>query len=253
MLEPKNDSTNICCSALQSFFVVAYVVLGQAGTLYLSALLVPNSLLPQLKSLKFSPRTRTCEVEIFLVGMRNLKPKGRVRPLNKPWLEVDVGDKSDKAKVFKTKSSDNPSKFNPNFFESIKLRVDIPEELCLVPKLSFTAIDSMMLREYNIGAASVSLLEYLPWLTSHERDQARAGIVDPVAQSTSLLTLQPKVAEHRAPHVSVNIEQEEDAASEETKPLLSGHFCLFMCEHRRIYMYTCICVYICVYFIVLLV
>jgi hypothetical protein len=178
--------------------------------------------------------------------MRKLKPKGRVRPLNKPWLEVDVGDKSDKAKVFKTKSSDNPSKFNPNFFESIKLRVDIPEELCLVPKLSFTAIDSMMLREYNIGATSVSLLEYLPWLTSHERDQARAGIVDHNAQSASLLTLQPKATEHRAPHVSVNIEQDEDASSDETKPLLSGQFCMFMCEHRSInvYVYVYVCIFL---------
>ncbi len=183
-------------------------------------MLVPAALTPQLQALKFLPRTRACDVEVFLVGLRNLKAKGSLRPLNKPWVEVDVGDKADKAKIFKTKCSDNPSKFNPNFFESIKLRVDIPEELCLVPKLSFTAIDSMMMREYNIGAAGVSLLEYLPWLTPQQRDEFKAGDATAPPQSASLSTAEPMTSHPRAPHVSVDIEQEEE--SDETKPLLSG-------------------------------
>jgi hypothetical protein len=154
--------------------------------------------------------------------MRNLKAKGTLRPLNKPWMEVDAGDKSEKAKMFKSKSSDSPSKFNPNYFESIKLRVDIPEEFCLVPKLSFTAIDSVMLREYNIGAASVSLMEYLPWLTPDQREQVRLGNFDALATRASPITVEPKQINQHAPHVSIDIEQDEENAGDETKPLLSG-------------------------------
>jgi hypothetical protein len=156
--------------------------------------------------------------------MRNLKPKGTLRPLNKPWLEVDAGDKGDKAKIFKSKSSCSPSKFNPNYFESIKLRVDIPEQFCLVPKLSFTAIDSMMMREYNIGAASVSLLGFLPWMTPQQREQIQAGQFDALAQNSSPLpvTVEPKKYNQDPPHVSVHIANDDDGANDEAKPLLSG-------------------------------
>jgi hypothetical protein len=197
-------------------------------------MLVPNTLLPKLKGLKFAPRCRPCDVEIFLVGMRNLKPKGRARPLNKPWMEVDAGDKSDKAKIFKSKSSDNPSKFNPNYFESVKLRVDIPEELCLVPKLSFTAIDSMMMREYNIGACSMSLVPFLPWLSSQQRDQARRGDFDPF-ELASMPSLEPKLRDERPPHVSINMEHDEEYSNDESKPLLSGSLPIFhfnLCWHQ---------------------
>jgi hypothetical protein len=193
----------------------------QAGELYLSALLAPKAFLPQIKALKFVPRVRPCDVEIFLVGLRNLKPKGRGKPLNKPWIEVDAGDKADKAKVFRSKSSDTPSKFNPNYFESVKLRVDIPEELCLVPKLSFTAVDTMLMREYNVGACSISLLPYLPWLTSQQRDQVKTGNVDAFAL-TGLSSMEPKHLEQRAAHVAVKIEEDEESSFDESKPLLSG-------------------------------
>ena len=199
-------------------------VLDQAGELYVNCLLVPKAMLPQLKALKFAPLTRPCDIEIFVVGMRNLKPKGVTRPLNKPWLELDAGDKADKARIFKSKSSDTPSKFNPNYFESVKLRVDIPEELCLVPKLSFTAIDSMMMREYNIGAASIALLQYLPWLTPQQRDQAKAGNFDALAESEEAVmsVAEPKKSES-PPHVSIDISSHDDENSyDETKPLLLG-------------------------------
>ncbi len=193
----------------------------QAGELYLSALLAPKAFFPQIKALKFVPRVRPCDVEIFLVGLRNLKPKGRAKPLNKPWIEVDAGDKADKAKVFRSKSSDIPSKFNPNYFESVKLRVDIPEELCLVPKLSFTAVDTMLMREYNIGACSISLLPYLPWLTSQQRDQMKTGNFDAFAL-TGLSSIEPEHSEQRAAHVAVKIEEDEENSFDESRPLLSG-------------------------------
>jgi hypothetical protein len=199
----------------------------QSGELYLSALLVPNAMLPLLKGLKFVPRSRPCDVEIFLVGMRNLKPKGRARPLNKPWMEVDAGDKSDKTKIFKSKSSDNPSKFNPNYFESVRLRLDIPEELCLVPKLSFTAIDSLMMREYNIGTCSISLLPFLPWLTPQQRNLAKIGDLDVFNPSALLSSTEPKQSNQGPSHVVVNIEHDEEYSNDESKPLLSGLFQLF--------------------------
>lgn len=197
----------------------------QAGELYVNALLVPKAMLPQLKALKFAPLSRACDVEIFVVGMRNLKSKGVTRPLNKPWIELDAGDKADKAKIFKSKSSDTPSKFNPNYFESVKLRVDVPEELCLVPKLSFTATDSLLMREYNIGAANIALLSFLPWLTPEQRDQAKAGCFDGLAETEeAVITFaEPKKSGESPPHVSIDILSHEDENSyDETKPLLSG-------------------------------
>jgi hypothetical protein len=204
------------------------VIRFQSGELYLSALLVPNGMLPLLKSLKFVPRSRPCDVEIFLVGLRNLKPKGRAKPLNKPWMEVDAGDKSDKSKIFKSKSSDSPSKFNPNYFESVKLRLDIPEELCLVPKLSFTAIDTLMMREYNVGTCSISLLPFLPWLTSQQRDQAKKGEFDVFDPNAIFSSLEPMQTDHRSPHVAVTFVQDEENSHDESKPLLSSILLMFV-------------------------
>jgi hypothetical protein len=82
----------------------------------------------------------------------------------------------------------------------------------------------MMMREYNIGAASVSLLGFLPWMTPQQREQIKAGQFDALAQSSSpsLVTIEPKKSNQDPPHVSVHFANDDDGANDEAKPLLSG-------------------------------
>jgi hypothetical protein len=85
-----------------------------------------------------------------------------------------------------------------------------------------------MMRDYNIGAAHVSLSCYLPWLTPRQREQVKAGRFDLLAQSLPTALEEQQGSHQLPPHVSVDIAQEDENSNDEEKPLLSGELSLLL-------------------------
>ena len=78
---------------------------------------VSHSKMPILPSLK--PKTSDKWLQIIILGLRDLHS---VFGINKSYLKFYINNKQ-----FKTKKSNAPSRFNPNFLQILKIRIPFPD------------------------------------------------------------------------------------------------------------------------------
>lgn len=69
-----------------------------------------------------TPASKECTLEINAVGLRDLLPFAFM-PATNPYIEFDCGTD---IKV-RTKTSSNPAGSNPNYLETLQLKVKVPE------------------------------------------------------------------------------------------------------------------------------
>jgi hypothetical protein len=67
-------------------------------------------------------KNKECTLEINAVGLRDLLPYALL-PASNPYLEFDCGTEVN----VKSNSSSNPTGSNPNYLETLQLKVKIPE------------------------------------------------------------------------------------------------------------------------------
>jgi hypothetical protein len=191
------------------------------GKLLAGFALIPLKLVPSAPAAVLKVAMIPCKIDVFVMGLRELKAKGVVRPLNKPYLSIVAEDTSAKGSVFKvkTETSNLPSKFDPNYFCALSLTMDIPQLAILCPSLQLVAKDSLALSTYVIGQTSLSLKPLLPWVSESKKFSTGAPAM---TAKTKHHQQSEKLAGHSAEHVAVDIPEPEEDTNSETQPLLAN-------------------------------
>jgi len=73
-----------------------------------------------------TPFKRHAVLEVFALGLRNLKPFNYM-PMQCPYMEVEVEGYGGTKSVMKTKTSKKPAPENPNFLEVMRMNVALPK------------------------------------------------------------------------------------------------------------------------------
>jgi hypothetical protein len=199
----------------------------QLGGKYVGKLLIGFALIPS-KVVASAPKAALkvemipCRIDVFVLGLRDLKGRGAVRPLNKPYLSIAAEDVSEKgsASKIKTETSNSPSKFDPNYFCALSLTMQIPKMAILCPSLQLTAKDSFAISTYALGQTSLSLKPLLPWVSS----SSLGGVVFAGRVKSKIHQKSEKQADtqHTADQVAIDIAEPEDDSNSETQPLLAN-------------------------------
>jgi hypothetical protein len=195
------------------------------GKLMIGFALIPSKMIASAPKAVLKVEMIPCNIEVFVLGLRELKGRGVARPLNKPYLSIMADDVSIKgsATKIKTEASNLPSKFDPNYFCALSLTMNIPKMAILCPSLQLTAKDSFAMNTYVLGQSSLSLKPLLPWGSACK--PSLGGAVFAGRLKSKILTHSQKQTndKHHAPeHVALDIAEPEDDADAETQPLLAN-------------------------------
>eukprot|EP00736_Rhodelphis_marinus_P012214 Rmarinus@m.21902 len=122
------------------------------------------------------PEVKDCTVEITLLGMRSLKRCKLLLP-QYPFVEFDLGDRSDKTKILKSKKSKRPTGVDPNYAQVLKLPARIPVDPLFAPYVNVNCIDYRLMGADKplLGAASISLEPFMPWLEHPVEKKEKKG------------------------------------------------------------------------------
>jgi hypothetical protein len=180
--------------------------------------LIPSKLISSAPKAVLKVEMVPCKIEVFVLGLRDLKGRGAVRPLNKPYLSIAAEDVSEKgaASKIKTETSNLPSKFDPNYFCALSLTMHIPKMAILCPSLQLTAKDSFAMSTYVLGQNSLSLKHLLPWVSASKSSLAGAVFA---GRAKSKFHQPPDHQSGKLPtseHVTVDIVDPEDDADSES-------------------------------------
>jgi hypothetical protein len=200
--------------------------LGQknVGSLLMAFALIPTKLVSSAPAASLKVEMIPCKIDLFVVGLRQLKGKGLVRPLNKPYLSImseDASTKGPSCKI-KTEASNFPSKYDPNFFCALSLTMDIPQMAILCPSLQLTAKDSFAMNTYVLGQTSLNLKPLLPWASAPKSSLVSATMIGRFKAKARPHAVDSAISEHFATHVAIDFAEQEDESSSETQPLLSN-------------------------------
>ena len=196
------------------------------GKLMVGLALIPSKMVASAPSASLKVEMVSCKIDVFILGLRELKAKGVMRPLNKPYLNITADESSSKLATTKLKSepSNLPSKTDPNYFCTLSLNLDIPRMHILCPSLQLAACDSFALRTYQLGQTSLDLKPLLPW-----KFDAVSSVVATSAPSGKMKTAKDQKmsgkqaeAKHTQEHVAVDIAEPEDDDVSERQPLLAN-------------------------------
>jgi len=141
------------------------------GTLLVGLALIPSKMVASAPPAALKVEMIPCKIDVFILGLRELKAKGVLRPLIRPYLSITADESKDSklpAAKLKTEPSNLPSKSNPNYFCTLSLNLDIPRMPILCPSLQLAASDSFALRTYKLGRTSLDLKPLLPWQSSSD-------------------------------------------------------------------------------------
>lgn len=144
---------------------------GSLGALLISVQLIkkrnPDDTVP--RPISIVPDTETWYLDIICLGLRNLESLNFV-PMQKAYLEFDVGSKAFKSAVKSTKASKKPDAANPNFLERIVMPVEVPKNALFAPSLNITLKDTRLggFSRPVSGRASVPLYEKIPWSPAYK-------------------------------------------------------------------------------------
>ena len=153
------------------------------GDILCSFQLLPVEETKKLAGNDIRPPTRDCEVEVNVVGLREVLPVDNV-PLGKLFVEVDLGDRSSESKVQRTVASNRPTPASPNFLSTLTIPVKLPDSALFCPALNVRVFDAepqkaptsasaappsdgdALLAEHCVGQLSIPLAPYCAWLGS---------------------------------------------------------------------------------------
>jgi hypothetical protein len=129
------------------------------------------------------PDMRECILEVHCVGVRKLLPFNMTE-VTEPFIQVDIGDRSDHSRVKKTRPSSRPNGANANFLETIELAVRLPEDPLFAPSVNLEIFESgMSTTPLKICSTTVPTATMLPWsqtsslVQKFDRDDDDFGIV----------------------------------------------------------------------------
>jgi hypothetical protein len=194
------------------------------GNLLIAFALIPSKLVATAPAASLKVEMIPCRIDIFVLGLRQLKGKGFVRPLNKPYLSImseDASTKGPSCKI-KTEASNLPTKYDPNYFCALSLTMDVPQIANLCPSLQLNAKDSFAMSTYVLGQTSLSLKPLLPWASTPKSSIGAAAIVGRFKAKAKPQTGNSVNSNRFAEHVSVPISEPENDSNSETQPLLSN-------------------------------
>jgi len=128
--------------------------------------------LPQLR-----PRLIDTEIEIGVIGLRNLTPF-RLIPVSDPYIKFSVSGAKHSVLTKKIKHQNN----NPNFFENIKIPAALPENGLFLPALLIEVFDTRALKDVMVGTASIPLSSFAPWVPQDKKAAAKYVDLPPVVK-----------------------------------------------------------------------
>jgi uncharacterized Zn-finger protein len=190
------------------------------GKLLMGFALIPLKMVASAPPPALKVEMIPCKIDVFVIGLRDLKAKGVIRPLNKPYLSITAEEASAKgpASKIKTEASNFPSKTDPNYFCALSLTMDIPKMPILCPFLQLTAKDSFALNTYALGQHSLNLKPLLPWVSATNSEPSKS--FPPVNRLSEVRQNSATNKISNETHVTIDVVEPEDDSNSETRPLL---------------------------------
>eukprot|EP00003_Mantamonas_plastica_P033576 TRINITY_DN9714_c0_g1_i1.p1 TRINITY_DN9714_c0_g1~~TRINITY_DN9714_c0_g1_i1.p1 ORF type:complete len:219 (+),score=52.58 TRINITY_DN9714_c0_g1_i1:328-984(+) len=133
------------------------------GAILVSFQLIPEDEIDDYPVQDLEPETRECILEINTVGLRQMQPY-LFMELQDCYMEFDVGNRA--VQMLRTGSTASPDGVNPNHLETQRMVVQLPVDPLFAPTLNVRVFDRRFggLVIAQVGAASIPLKYYLPWL-----------------------------------------------------------------------------------------
>eukprot|EP00033_Pygsuia_biforma_P002484 GCRY01002754.1.p1 GENE.GCRY01002754.1~~GCRY01002754.1.p1 ORF type:complete len:1277 (-),score=458.89 GCRY01002754.1:265-4095(-) len=137
------------------------------GEILCSFQLIPIEEVDNVPTRSIVPEFKDCHFEASLVGLRGLLPY-KMLAIQKPFIELDCGDRKDKSQVAKTKPCDKPTGANPNHLETLSIPVKVPMNPLYAPYINVRVYDSRLLGANTplVASTSIPLAPYIPWSSS---------------------------------------------------------------------------------------
>jgi hypothetical protein len=117
------------------------------GELLCSFQLIPGEDIAKTPMNDIMPAMRDCEIEVNAVGLREMLPFENT-PLERPWIEVDAGDRSSEDRVQRTSlpglravAADPLGRPTPNvnFLQSLTIKTRLSVRMCTVSSVHATS------------------------------------------------------------------------------------------------------------------
>eukprot|EP00698_Gefionella_okellyi_P008992 TRINITY_DN2257_c0_g1_i2.p1 TRINITY_DN2257_c0_g1~~TRINITY_DN2257_c0_g1_i2.p1 ORF type:complete len:1294 (-),score=282.18 TRINITY_DN2257_c0_g1_i2:252-4133(-) len=128
------------------------------GSILASFQLIPLDRAAAVPKPNLHPQTKDCVFEISVVGLRKLM--GVFGGLRDPVIEFDCGDRSDKRKIVRTKTSSLPSAVSPNYLEVMEIPMALPLNRLYAPALNVQVHSGI----FRVASASIDLTPFIPWV-----------------------------------------------------------------------------------------
>lgn len=155
-------------SAAQGTIAETNVVMGE---ILCSFQLIPNEEVQKIPLNDITPKMKDCEVEVACVGLREMLSYDNA-PVQKPYVEIDCGDRSAEDKYKRTTPSSKPNGANANFLETLTIATRLPCDILFCPSISVRVFDQRASEPGEldpcVGKLTIPLAPYCEWITEAE-------------------------------------------------------------------------------------